>query len=286
MALNLKDRLTRQASGANELSFDPTGHDEPRLVDLFLSVIDPDPNQPRRDLGDLADLALSIREHGILQPIIVESASNGRYRILAGERRFAACRSLGKESIPCIIRTVEEQSRLALQIIENLHRKDLHPVEEAQAMQRLLAEFNLSQRELAQRIGKSVAAVNQILRVLALDKDILDAAAALPETNKSLLLEIAKETDPARQQALWARAKTGELTVREARAAKAKPDSKPTSCTVRLPDATVQVSFREGDATPERVMMALGLALERQRAHQEDDGSLARAVLAAGCSDV
>src|SRR5262245_57230889 len=122
MATALKDRLARQASGGTELDFDPTGRDEPRMLLLSLSLIDRDPNQPRRDLGDLADLALSIQEHGVLQPILVESTAGGRFRIVAGERRFAACQSLRMETIPCIVRTVEPQSRLALQLIENIQR--------------------------------------------------------------------------------------------------------------------------------------------------------------------
>ena len=286
MALNLKDRLARQASGANEMSFDPMGRDEPRLVELFLSVIDPDPHQPRRDLGDLTDLALSIRAHGILQPIIVEPAGNGRYRILAGERRFQACRSLGLESIPCIIRTVEEQSRLALQIIENLHRKDLHPVEEARAMKRLLQEFSLTQRELAQRLGRSLGAVNEMLRVLDLDPGILEAAASARETSKSVLLEIAKQTDPAEQKALWGRAQVGGLTVREARAAKTRSAPKPGVFTLRLPDATVQVTFRDGEATPEKVVVALGLALDRQLGESSTVETVQKANPAPKSSDV
>jgi len=266
MALNLKDRLARQAAGGSQLQFDPTGRDEPRLVELYLSVIDPDPNQPRRDLGDLTDLALSIREHGVLQPIIVEGDNTGRYRILAGERRFAACRSLGMEAIPCIVRTVAEQSRLALQIIENLHRKDLHPVEEARSMRRLMEEFNLSQRELAQRVGKSLGAVNQILRILDLDAEVLSAVERNPGlNNKSLLLEIAKQSDPALQKTLLDRAQAGELTVREARkASSGRPAPKSEVCTIRLPDSTVQVRFQSGEATRERVAIALGLAIERQ----------------------
>ena len=97
MALALKERLARQASGETQLTFDVTGRDEPQLLNLSLRLIDPDPNQPRKNLGDLGELILSVREHGILNPIIVE------------------------------------QSRLALQLIENLHRKDLHPLEEARA---------------------------------------------------------------------------------------------------------------------------------------------------------
>src|SRR5271154_3212952 len=131
MATGLKERLPRQASGDTDLGFDPLGTDESRLVSILLELVDPDPNQPRKNLGDLSELAASIREHGVINPIIVEVAGSGRYRIIAGERRFAACHSLGLPTVPCIVRTVAEQSRLTLQLIENLQRKDLPPAGEA-----------------------------------------------------------------------------------------------------------------------------------------------------------
>ena len=91
MAINLKDRLTRQAAGDTQLSFDPTGRDEPRLATLPLQLIDPDPDQPRKDLGPLADLALSIREHGVLQPLIVEAVAEGAHlTFLEGRVSFGA----------------------------------------------------------------------------------------------------------------------------------------------------------------------------------------------------
>src|SRR5271157_2053158 len=159
MAITLRDRLARQAAGAVQLDFDPIGRDEPKLVTLPLRLIDPDPRQPRKNPGDLADLALSIREHGVLQPLIVEAVDGGRYRLLTGERRFRACCNLGLESAPCLVRTVVEQSRLALQLIENLHRKDLHPLEEAEALKRLIDEFNLTQRDLSRRLGESLSSI-------------------------------------------------------------------------------------------------------------------------------
>ena len=142
MAAELKDRLARQAAGDTDLGFDPLGTDEARLVSILLDLIDPDPQQPRKTIGDLTELALSIREHGVINPIIVEVSGSGRYRIIAGERRFAACRSLGLRTVPCIVRTVADQSRLILQLIENLQRKDLHPVEEARAFKRLSGSLN------------------------------------------------------------------------------------------------------------------------------------------------
>src|ERR1700685_545506 len=112
MAATLKDRLTRQASGDTDLGFDPFGTDETRLVSILLNLIDPDPHQPRQTIGDLTELASSIQEHGVINPIIVEVSGSGRYRIIAGERRFAACRTLELKTVPCIVRSIAEQSRL------------------------------------------------------------------------------------------------------------------------------------------------------------------------------
>ena len=261
MAFNLTERLARQASGTSLLAFDPTGRDEPQLAVLPLKFIDRDPEQPRRNLGVLTDLALSIQQHGLLNPIIVEPLSGGRYRILAGERRFAACQSLGLETAPCIVRTVEEQSRLALQLIENMHRRDLSPVEEAHGLRRLMEEFNLSQRDLAQRVGKSVGDVNQTLRILDLDPAILADVQTSEHTSKSLLLEIAKEADPVKQRDLFQQAQAGQLTVRAARASKkSEGKAKVPSITIPLPDATVVVRFADGESTRERAGEALRAA--------------------------
>jgi ParB family chromosome partitioning protein len=268
MALALKDRLARQAAGESSLTFDPTGRDEPRLATLPVALIDADPNQPRKQLGELADLAMSIREQGLINPLVVEVVDGDRYRLITGERRLAACRGLGLATVPCIVRTVAEHSRLAVQIIENIHRKELHPVEEARAFKRLMDEFNLTQRELAGRVGKSVAAINQTLRILDLPSDLLADVQTSEHATKSVLLEIAKETDPARREMLWQKAQTGELTVQRARLAKqtgSRKRPKKARAVIELPEATVAVTFRSGEATADRVCEALELALSTQR---------------------
>jgi len=220
MALALKDRLARQAAGETQLTFDPTGRDEPRLVTLPLDRVDPDPGQPRRGIGDVSALADSIREHGLINPLIVEVGGQGRYRLIAGERRRAACLMAGLAAAPCIVRTVVEQDRLELQLIENLHRKDLHPLEEAHAYQRLMNEFNMEQKDLARRLGRSLSSVNETLRLLDLNSSIQEGIRTSENVSKSVLLEIAREPDSARQEALWAQAQAGQLTVRGARETK------------------------------------------------------------------
>lgn len=268
MAAPLKDRLARQASGMSLLTFDPTGRDEPQFAVLPIVLIDPDPHQPRRDLGELADLALSIRTHGVLNPIIVEPQPGGRYRILAGERRFTASRSLGLKEIPCLLRTVEDQARLELQLIENMHRKGLDPLEEARGLRRLLDDFNLTQKQLALRLGKSEASICQTLRILDLPEPTLEALQDGPALSKSVLLEIAKEAEPARQREMIQQSREGTLTVRKAREGKttAKP-TRPEPVVLRLTGCTVTVRFQDGEPSPERVADALRKALGAQE-HQ------------------
>jgi ParB family chromosome partitioning protein len=269
MALALKDRLALQAAGETQLTFDPTGRDEPRLAVVPLRLIDPDPNQPRQDLGDLADLAASIREHGVIQPLIVEAAAGGRYRLLAGERRFTACRSVGLETAPCVIRTVAEHSRLALQLIENLHRKDLHPIEEASAYRRLMTEFNLQQDELGRKLGKSATSICEALRILDLSPEVLAQVRTSEVATKSALLEMAKEADPTRQQALWQRVQAGQASVADLKAERRRksPSAKrPTLWKAAVGDAIVVVRFRRGEATPERITAALQGALQATQA--------------------
>ncbi|MCP5523244.1 MAG: ParB/RepB/Spo0J family partition protein [Verrucomicrobiales bacterium] len=259
----MMERLARQAAGTKGSTLDPIGRDLPRLVTVPLKAIEPDPAQPRKDLGTIQDLALSIRAHGLLQPIIVEAVDADRFRILAGERRFAACRELQLESVPCIVRTTAEHSRLALQLIENLHRKDLHPLEVAQAYQRLMEEFGLTQRELAQEVGKSLSSVNETLRLLNLPPEVQADVRTSEQTSKAVLLEISKAPEPETQREMWQQAREGKLTTRTARKAKRTgnpPKPRPQSMTIELEEATVTVRFKSGEATSERVRVVLATA--------------------------
>lgn len=264
MATALRDRLARQAAGGSGVPFESALPAEPRLVFVPLACLEPDPDQPRKDLGDLTGLAASIREQGLVQPLIVEALAPGRYRLIAGERRWAACRQLGLETVPCLVRTVAEQSRLAVQLIENLHRQNLHPLEEAQAYQRLLSEFNLTQRGLAQRLGRSSSSINEALRLLELSPAVRADVRTSEQMSKSVLLEIAKAPDEPTQRALLAQAQAGLMTVRQARARKQeKPNAKaaPRFYTIKVADAEVCIRFTQGEATADRVQAALEQAL-------------------------
>ena len=140
---------------------------------LRLSQVDPNRSQPRRIFEEdaLDELADSIRQFGVLQPILVQK-KDGRYEIIAGERRWRACRKAGLKEIPAIIREYSDQETLELSLIENIQREDLNPIEEAKAFKSLLDEFGLRQEDLAARVSKSRTAITNSVRLLKLDERV------------------------------------------------------------------------------------------------------------------
>ncbi|MES2459250.1 MAG: ParB/RepB/Spo0J family partition protein [Armatimonadota bacterium] len=232
----------------------PMGDTRPILTEIPLSQIEPDPNQPRRDLGDLSELSASIRELGIIQPVIVSIIGYERYRIVAGERRFTAAGLAGLSKIPAIVRTAEEHQRLEIQLVENLHRKDLNPFEEAESYRRLIVEFNLTHEQLGKRLGKSQGSVTEILNILTLPeqihKEARESEGAGGRMSKSLLQEIARRpsTDQLR---LWDAAKRGELTVRKVRAEREAAAAKPTG-SVPSPRLGRPAPYRHQIALPQK----------------------------------
>lgn len=137
--------------------------------------IEPNPNQPRNDFDEesLEELAASIKEHGVITPIIVQKTDNGFYRIIAGERRWRASKKAGLKKIPAIVKDYSEMEIQEVALIENLQRKDLNPVEEALGYKKLMDDFSLTQDEIAQKMGKSRSSVGNSLRLLSLSKEVL-----------------------------------------------------------------------------------------------------------------
>lgn len=150
---------------------------EGNLVQLALKDIHPNPYQPRRDVDPAAleELKSSIRQAGLLQPVVVRSApgGNGAYELIAGERRLRACQQLGWERIPAVLREVDDRTVLTLALVENLQRDDLSPVDEARGYDRLIAEFSLTQQEVADAVGRDRSTVANALRLLKLPEPVL-----------------------------------------------------------------------------------------------------------------
>ncbi len=143
---------------------------------LAVSEVEPNSEQPRREFSpeSLSDLAASIREHGVVQPIVVRPRPNGRYQIVAGERRWRAARVAGLTEIPVVVRELDDGAALELALVENLIREDLNPVEEALGYRALADRFSLTQEEIARRVGRSRPAVTNALRLLSLPEEVLD----------------------------------------------------------------------------------------------------------------
>jgi ParB family chromosome partitioning protein len=154
----------------------PQRGEHPSTVDLPISAVSRNPYQPREQFeqSQLEDLAASIAEHGVLQPILVSEVPGG-YQLVAGERRLRAAQMAGLERIPALVRSADESAQLAWALIENLQRTDLNPLEEAAAYRRLVDEFSLDHDQVAARVGKSRSAVANTLRLLDLAPEVKDA---------------------------------------------------------------------------------------------------------------
>ncbi|HYK82436.1 MAG TPA: ParB/RepB/Spo0J family partition protein [Gemmatimonadales bacterium] len=152
---------------------------EGSLVELAIADIRPNPYQPRRDVAPAAleELTASIRKAGLLQPVVVRAAPSGDgargYELIAGERRLRACQALGWEKIPAVKREVDDRTVLTLALVENLQRDDLSPVDEARGYERLIAEFNLTQQDVADAVGRDRSTVANALRLLKLPATVL-----------------------------------------------------------------------------------------------------------------
>ncbi len=163
----------------NNFSFENLGEDAESIknsvVDLDISLVEPNPNQPRKIFNETAlrELADSISVHGVIMPIVVTKRGS-KYMIIAGERRYRASKLAGKTTIPGVIKDFDERKIKEISLIENLQREDLNPIEAANAMKQLLDDYNITQEELAKRIGKSRSAVANTLRLLTLSPAVMD----------------------------------------------------------------------------------------------------------------
>lgn len=182
-----------------------------------ISMIIPNPLQPRSTMAEenLQELAQSIREHGILQPLVVShDPVTGQYTLIAGERRLRAAKMAGLDSVPVIVRNVTEGERLELALIENVQRSDLSPLETAEAYRQLVEEFQLSHEEIATRVGKSRVAVTNTLRLLKLPEPVQKALAGqkITEGHARALLAL---TTPQAQMAVLQAILNLDLNVRQ-----------------------------------------------------------------------
>jgi ParB family chromosome partitioning protein len=183
---------------------------------ISLTKIALNPFQPRADFSpqQLQELSDSIKQHGVLQPIVVRPKGKTTYELIAGERRFRAATNAGLTEIPAVVKDMDDRSSLAIALIENIQRQELNPIESARAYQRLLTEFRLTQSELALEVGKSQPSIANSLRLLQLPEEILVSVSSgkISEGHAKVILSVDSEEDKI---ALWQTVLKGGLTVRE-----------------------------------------------------------------------
>ena len=202
--------------GLDAIFMENASEDSNSTVTLKISELEPNKEQPRRDFDDeaLAELADSISQHGVLQPLLVRPMAGGGYQIVAGERRYRACRMAGVQEVPVVIRELDDGQVMELALIENLQREDLSPVEEARGYQTLMEKYHLTQEEVSRTVGKSRPAVTNAIRLLKLPEEILDYVSQEKLSAGHARTLLAFENQEAKLQAARLAVKTG-LSVRE-----------------------------------------------------------------------
>ncbi|OHE64131.1 MAG: chromosome partitioning protein ParB [Treponema sp. GWB1_62_6] len=184
---------------------------------ISLDRLKANPNQPRRVFEEeaLQELAASIREHGVIQPIVAEEDGNGGYVIVAGERRARAARLAGLREVPAVVRAFSDERRMEVALIENVQREDLNPIEEASAYRKLMEMTGLSQEDVAARVGKNRSTVANALRLLKLPED-MQGAVSVGQMSGGHARSILSVVNPADQRILFGKIVSDSISVREA----------------------------------------------------------------------
>jgi len=237
--------------------------DETRVINLSLDQITPNPEQPRKHFDEekIRDLAESIKQHGVLQPIIVKKNENG-FIVVAGERRFKAAKLAGLRKIPALIKS---DKTLEISIIENIQREDLNPIEEAEALQMLIDRFGYTHEDLAKTIGKSRSSITEILSLNRLPEPIKSQCRTSDIYSKSLLLQVVREQDQNKMLALWEKIKNGNFSVKDVKKGSKKNNRpKPYKYKFVPPEKnfSLVISFRKSEVDKEDIKLAFTKAIE------------------------
>ena len=231
-----------------------------------LEEIQPNASQPRRDIGDLQGLTDSVREKGVLEPLLVRfMPESGKYMIISGERRYLAARAAGLCELPCIEKDVDDAETLELALIENLQRKDLTPFEEADGVQALAGRFGLTHEEIAKKVGKSRSSVTEVLSLRWIPDEIKALCIEKGVLSKSQLLQVARQPNEVKMKDLAQRFALRTVNREQARAER-NPDKKPRPAVFRfIPPAKefkMVLQFRKNHVERDEIIAALRRIIE------------------------
>ena len=215
-----KMRMRHDFHFVEELADPRTPESVGRMIDLDL--LDPNPHQPRRTLGDISDLVSSIKEKGLLLPVLVREV-DGRFQIIAGERRYHASRQAELRQIPCIEMEVDERGVLEISLIENLQRRDLTPFEEAEAILYLCERFDYTHERVAKKLGKSRTSITELLGIASIPHEIRELCRQADISTKSLLVELSRQHTIEAMRGFIEKVSTRKLSRDEARRLKHEP---------------------------------------------------------------
>ena len=235
---------------------------------LPIDKLDPNPDQPRTEIGDLTELAASISEKGVLEPLLVKPMM-GRWMIIAGERRWRAASAAGLTEVPCIEMDVDESAVAEIALIENMQRKDLTPWEEADGLRALCERFGYTHEDVARKVGKSRSTVTEALSIASIPKEIRDICRSSDITSKSLLLQIVRQPDDESMRTMAEQIGSEGLTrdgARKARRAFVDPTgaSEPYVYRYEAPgrEFRVEVKFKKSNISAEELFDALNAAAQ------------------------
>ncbi len=239
------------------------------VQDIPLIRIHPNPDQPRKDMGDLGGLANSIKEQGILEPILVNKVGDG-FIIVSGERRFQASRLIEQDTIPCIVKNLKENEIIEVALVENLQRKDLHPFEEADGLRSLLKNFSYTHDDIAQKIGKSRSSVTETLTLSNLASEVRQAAVEANITAKSMLLSVARLPTVDEQMEMISKIAMGAGREEVRRQTRKQTKAKPFVFKYRDPSKTFSFNlrFKKSDVERDELIQALENILDDLRTAQ------------------
>jgi ParB family transcriptional regulator, chromosome partitioning protein len=245
----------------------PGGAPVGRLVPI--EDIDPNPNQPRHSMGDLSELIASVREKGVLEPILVRPRGN-RFQIIAGERRFRAAGEAGLAEIPCIVRETPDAEMMELALIENLQRKDLTPFEEADGLRTLKDHYGYTHDAMAEKLGKSRSSITETLSLTTMPEDVRQICRLADIQSKSLLLQVVRQPSHQKMVSFIERLQKEGMTRHEARRiareTKGRAKARPRSYTFRFQPTeknfTLRMQFRKSQVPREEIVRALQAIIE------------------------